>query len=117
LYLGVLLKEEQAYDEALPFLKHALQVRPGDLGVRYQIAALHLAERNYSDAQKELEAIVTEAPNFLEAHVALSALYYRLKRKADGEREQAVVAKLTAQQQAREAAQSRNENEDKAKTH
>ena len=46
LYLGVTLKEEQKYDEALGFLQHALEVRPGDLGVLFQIASLHLAERN-----------------------------------------------------------------------
>ena len=115
LYLGVLLKEEQRFDEALPLFKHALEVRPGDPGVRYQIAALHLAARNYSDAQRELEAIVTEAPNFLEAHVALSAVYYRLKRKADGDREQAIVAKLTAEEQDRNSEQARPGDEDKAK--
>src|SRR5207244_1633259 len=53
LCLGVTLKEEQKYDEALPFLKHALEVRPGDMGVLYQIASLHLAERNLDDAQRE----------------------------------------------------------------
>jgi len=104
LYLGVTLKEEQKYDEALGFLQHALEVRPGDLGVLFQIASLHLAERNFDLAQQELEALVKAAPNFLEAHVALATLYYRVKQKVDGDREQAIVAKLTAEQQAREAA-------------
>ena len=114
LCLGVTLKEEQKYDEALPFLKHALEVRPGDMGVLYQIASLHLAERNLDDAQRELEALVKSAPNFLEAHVALATLYYRLKRKKDGDREQAIVAKLTAEQQARDAAtQLQGRGEDK----
>ena len=104
LYLGVTLKEEQKYDEALGFLQHALEVRPGDLGVLFQIASLHLAERNFDLAHQELEALVKAAPNFLEAHVALATLYYRVKQKVDGDREQAIVAKLTAEQQAREAA-------------
>jgi tetratricopeptide (TPR) repeat protein len=111
LYLGVLLKGEQRYDEALPYLKHALEVRPGDAGARYQIAALHLAENDFEEAQRELEALVKVSPDFLEAHVSLATLYYRLKRKEDGDRERAIVAKLTAEKQARESAdakQSRN---------
>lgn len=117
LYLGVILKEEQNFNGALPFLEHALEVRPGDPGVRYQLASLHLAERNFDAAQKELEALVKEAPGFREAHVALATLYYRLKRKQDGDREQAIVAKLTAEEQARNSAQAQTEGKDKARTH
>ena len=115
LYLGVILKEEQRYEEALPLLKHALEVRPGDAGVLYQIAATHLAQRNFTDAQRELEALVKDSPNFLEAHVALATLYYRLKRKEDGDREQAIVEKMTAEQQARDSAASRQKSETDAK--
>jgi tetratricopeptide (TPR) repeat protein len=117
LYLGVLLKEEQNFDAALPLLQHALEVRPGDPGVRYQIASLHLAARNYDAARKELEGLVKESPTFLEAHVALATVYFRLKRKGDGDREQAIVAKLTAEQQARDAAaqlQGRGADKNKA---
>jgi tetratricopeptide (TPR) repeat protein len=105
LHLGVILKEEQQYEEALPYLKHALEVRPGDPGVLYQIAALHLAARNYPEAQRELEALVKDSPEFREAHVALATLYYRLRRKEDGDREQAIVERMTAEQQARDSAE------------
>ncbi len=116
LHLGVILKEEQKYEEALPFLKHALEVHPGDPGVLYQIAALHLAARNYADAQRELESLVKTSPEFREAHVALATLYYRLKRKEDGDREQAIVERMTAEQQARDAAeQLKKRDDDKSK--
>jgi tetratricopeptide (TPR) repeat protein len=105
LHLGVILKEEQKYEEALPYLKHALELRPGDPGVLYQIAALHLAARNYTEAQRELESLVKDSPEFREAHVALATLYYRLRRKEDGDREQAIVEKMTAEQQARDSAE------------
>jgi len=36
----------------------------------------------------------------LEAHVTLATIYYRLKRKADGERERAIVQRLNAERQA-----------------
>ena len=107
LYLGVFLKDEQRYDEALPYLQHALEVRPGDPGVQYQIAAIHLAKGDFSEAQGELEALVKASPDFLEAHVSLATLYYRLKRKQDGDRERAIVTKLTAEKQARESAEAK----------
>jgi tetratricopeptide (TPR) repeat protein len=107
LYLGVFLKEEQRYDEALPYLQHALEVRPGDPGVRYQIAAIRLAKQDYREAQRELEALVKASPDFLEAHVSLATLYYRLKRKEDGDRERAIVTRLTAEKQARESAEAK----------
>jgi hypothetical protein len=32
----------------------------------------------------------------VEAHVTLATVYYRLKRKADGDRERAIIQKLNA---------------------
>jgi hypothetical protein len=49
-----------------------------------------------------LEAIVKDSPQFTEAHVSLATVYYRLKRKEDGDRERAIVQKLNAEAQARE---------------
>jgi tetratricopeptide (TPR) repeat protein len=102
LQMGVLLRENQNYDAALQYLHHALDVRPGDLGVRYQIAAAELSLGQVERARSDLEAIVKEAPNFSEAHVSLATACYREKRKADGDRERAIVAKLLAEKQATE---------------
>ena len=71
LNLGVLLRNEQDNDRALPYLTRALGVRPGDLATRYQIASLTLARQDVAAATEMLEAIVKEAPTFVEAHVAL----------------------------------------------
>jgi tetratricopeptide (TPR) repeat protein len=102
LNLAVLLKQEQQYDEALKYLDRALQIRPGDIGVRYQQGAIHLAQGKIDDARRMFEAIVKESPQFTEAHVTLATIYYRLKRKADGDRERAIVAKLNAAAQAKQ---------------
>ena len=100
LYLGFLARQEDNFEDADRFLRRALEVRPGDLGARYQIGALHLSIGKIEDAQKELEEIVKEAPNFVEAHVSLARVYYREKRKQDGDRERATVNKLIAEAQA-----------------
>jgi tetratricopeptide (TPR) repeat protein len=97
LNLGVLLRNEQDNDRALPYLTRALGVRPGDLATRYQIASLTLARQDVPAATEMLEAIVKEAPSFVEAHVALATAYYRQQRKADGDRERAIVEQLNRQ--------------------
>ena len=92
----MLLKDEQKYDEARACLQRALVVRPGELRARYHLATIRLQEGSAEDARAELEAIVKEEPAFTEAHVALATIYYRLKRKPDGDRERAIVQKLNA---------------------
>ncbi len=51
---------------------------------------------------RELEAIVKESPRFLEAHVSLATVYYRVKRKAEADRERALVQQLNAEIQAKQ---------------
>ena len=77
-------------------------MRPGDVGVRYQLATIELSMGKVEEARAQLESLVAEAPNFTEAHVSLATVYYREKRKADGDRERAVVEKLNAEKQANE---------------
>jgi Flp pilus assembly protein TadD len=100
LQLGALLKQDQHYDEAKTLFERALLVRPGDPGVRYQMATLDLVNGNVEQACSQLEQLIKETPHFVEAHVSLATVYYRLKRKADGDRERATVLKLNAESQA-----------------
>ena len=104
LYLGVLLNQSQEYKEAAPYLARALQVRPGDPAVLYQVALAKIGTGNLTVAKTELEAIVKQSPSFLDAHVSLAQVYYRLHLKKDGDRERAIITKLNAEKQAREQA-------------
>jgi predicted Zn-dependent protease len=97
-----LLKDDKKFPEALVCLRRAMQVRPNDLGVRYQLASITLHEGKLEDARRELEAIIKESPAFTEAHVTLATVYYRLNRKLDGDRERATVLKLNAATQAKQ---------------
>jgi len=102
LYTGVILKEEQHLDEARRFFERALQARPGDPGARYQLATVYLGTGENAQALEALEALVAQSPEFIEAHVSLATVYYRLKRKADGDREREKVAELTRAAQAKQ---------------
>jgi tetratricopeptide (TPR) repeat protein len=102
LRMGVVLREDEDYEGAMSYLMRALRVRPGDLKVRYQIAEVKLAQGKVEDARREFESILKGAPNFVAAHVSLTTIYYLQKRKADGDRERALVTQLNAAaQQAR----------------
>ncbi len=102
LHLGTLSRLDQDYDHALPYLVRAAAARPSDLATQYQIALVMLAQDKTDEARKELEAVVNASPGFTEAHVSLATVYYREKRKEDGDRERAIVQKLNADRQAQQ---------------
>jgi tetratricopeptide (TPR) repeat protein len=102
LQLGAISRQEQNYEQARQYLARALKVRPADPGARYQLAVIAVDEGKPEVARQILEFLVKESPQFTEAHVSLSLVYYRLKRPADGKREQEIVQKLTAEEQAKQ---------------
>ena len=102
LNIGALLRQEQSYEEARPYLVKALTLRPGDPAVRYQLAALDLGHRTSGRRAEGSGGITRQEPRFLEAHVTLATVYYRLKRKPDGDRERAIVQKLNEEIQAQQ---------------
>lgn len=100
LNLGVLAKQNQDYADARQYLERALLARPGDPGVRYQLATLELATGELEPARKRLEGLIQESPDFAEAHASLATVYYRLERPDDAERERTLAGKLTSDRQA-----------------
>ena len=102
LQLGTLYRLDQKYDLAMTYLKRAQAVRPDDLALRHAMAATFLSLGEADKARELLEAVVKEAPTFVDGHVLLATTYYRLKRKEDGDRERALIDKLTAENQAKQ---------------
>lgn len=102
--LGNLYRMDQRHDQALVYLGRAADVRPEDVGVKHGLAAAHLGRGDAERARELLEAVVTEAPDFVEAHALLATAYYRLKRREDGDRQRQIVQRLNAANQARQPA-------------
>ena len=102
LQLGAMAKQEQNYGQARKYFERAAETRPGDPGVRYQLALLSVDEGALDKARQTLEGLVKESPQFLEAHVTLALVYYRLKRPEDSKREREIVQRLTAEAQAKQ---------------
>ncbi|HEX6719543.1 MAG TPA: tetratricopeptide repeat protein [Pyrinomonadaceae bacterium] len=102
LFLGMLLRQEKQFDEALQYETRAVHLRPRDQFARFQLAAVYAGLSKTDDARLLLEGVVKEFPDFVEARALLSSVYYRLNRKADGDREKAIVDKLHSEQQAKQ---------------
>jgi tetratricopeptide (TPR) repeat protein len=77
----------------------AASVRPGDPAALYQVGALELQLGRTEEAREVLEQVAEKAPEFAEAHVSLATVYYRLKRKEDGDRHRAIAEKLSEKAQ------------------
>lgn len=102
LFLGMLMRQDKLFNEAFEYESRAVRLRPRDQYARFQLAAVYSALAKTEEARTLLEGVVKEFPDFVEARALLSNVYYRLNRKEDGDREKAVVAKLNAEQQAKE---------------
>jgi cytochrome c-type biogenesis protein CcmH/NrfG len=100
--MGVLLKKDQKLDEARDFLKRALTLRPNEPNARFFLASIDVSQGKLNEALPLLEQLVKDAADFVQAHVMLATVYYRMRRKADGDREQAMVNKLNAERQAKQ---------------
>lgn len=103
LYLGTIRLEQRNLDEAQPLLELALQLRPNWPFARLQMAKLNELKGRLQQAEDILEDLERSDPNWIEPHVALAAIYYRLKRPADGAREREIVQRLEAERQRRDA--------------
>ena len=86
LNLAVLLKQDQEYEGARKLLDRALRVRPGHGSALCQLAAIELWTGKLEQARAGWNGISSRSRSF-----------YRLKRKEDGDREKALVQKLTAE--------------------
>jgi tetratricopeptide (TPR) repeat protein len=99
LYLGAILYKRRDLEEAKPYLDRAIRLNPKDSMARYEAAMLKSTSGDYENAAKELEQLTKDDPDWLEPHVELAALYYRLHRPDDGARERQIVDHINAKQQ------------------
>ncbi len=101
LFLGIYLyKHLQQYDEALQLFERALEVRPADVDVRYHMGLVFLLKDDQDRALALLEGVIREVPDYMEGHVALARLYFRLGRREEAQREREIVERLRAERDA-----------------
>jgi len=102
LQLGHLRARAQRFSEASAYLERAAAIRPTDLAARKLLADLRMQTGRTEEAIAIYEALVNEAPEFVEAHVQLATAYNRVKRPDDAQRHRRIVEKLNAAAQERQ---------------
>lgn len=81
--------------EAESYLRKAVKLRPRHPQTCYQLAKLLWAKSKSPDSAALLEQAVQSQPAYREAHYLLATVYQSLGRRADAQREFAVVKKLS----------------------
>jgi tetratricopeptide (TPR) repeat protein len=97
--MGTVLIVQRDLEGARTHLEKALKLRPADKLAHYQMGRLERAAGNIEAAVRHLELVVRADPDWPQPHIELSALYFRLNRPEDGERERAIFDKLNAKGQ------------------
>ena len=98
LHLGAVLYSQRTLDTARAHLERALEIDPSSSLALYELALVKRAEGQVEAAVEDLEKAVRETPEWVEPHVELAALYYRLHRLEDGARENRIVDRLAEEQ-------------------
>ena len=108
LWLGTLLRQQGQLTEAHSRLERAIQLRPKDILVRYQLALQCSAEGDDKRAAVLLESLIKDAPEYTEAHRSLSTIYFRIGRVAAGREQRKVAEAMDAAIQAQDQERGRN---------
>ena len=98
LNLGSVLYSQRKLDAAREHLERALELAPASSQALYDLALVERAQGHMEAAVKDLEKVVGKDPQWLEPHVELAALYYRLNRPQDGAKEKQIVDRLVSEQ-------------------
>ncbi len=99
LYLGIIRFDNHDLENARPLLELALRIHPQDPLTRLEVARLRNMDGNAEEALSILESLEKSDPNWLDPHVDLAAIYYKLHRPEDGQRERDTVKRLQDIQQ------------------
>lgn len=99
LYDGLYRMQKGEFVEARALFEMALELQPESPLARVKMAQLDGMTGKYTEAVTALEKLEKETPNWLDPHVQLASLYYKLHRPEDGQRERGIVERIEAEQQ------------------
>ena len=99
LYLGGIYYFRRNLDQAKLHLTRALELQPNSAQAQYELALVARTEGHLDVALKYLETLVRQSPDWLQPHVELASLYYRLHRPEEGAKERHIVDGMMATQQ------------------
>jgi tetratricopeptide (TPR) repeat protein len=100
--LSWIYRENGRPEEAAVLLRRALELKPDDAGMLFQLASLTQAQGQKEEAVRLLERVVTEKPDYTPAHVLLARLYFQLKQMDNARREREIINRLNLEEQSRQ---------------
>jgi tetratricopeptide (TPR) repeat protein len=100
---GWLCREDGRLDEASVLLKRALDLKPNDSGILFQLAQIAKSREFFPEAAALLESVIARRPDFTPAHILLAQTYNKLKRFSDAEQERSVIDRLNAEEQKKQS--------------
>ncbi|MFY9227270.1 MAG: tetratricopeptide repeat protein, partial [Blastocatellia bacterium] len=92
--LGKILNSVNKYQEALPYLARAKQLTPQDKEVSLTYALALLNNGIIEEAKIELESLIKENPNLLEAHNYLGIVYLNLQLYTQAQKQFEITLKI-----------------------
>lgn len=95
--MAAVLNLERDVDGAERHAKRALELNPSSPLARYELARVQRSKGDIEDAVRNFEQVIAAEPDWLRPHIELAALYYKLSRGEDGQRERAIVDKMYMQ--------------------
>lgn len=96
LTLGAVLNTERDLEGSRKHLERAVELDPASTLALYALARMKRTQGEIEAAVKDFEQVVRKDPKWAQPHVELAALYFRLNRQADGERERAAFDRLNS---------------------
>jgi tetratricopeptide (TPR) repeat protein len=99
LYLGTIRLNQRDFESARPLLDLAVELQPKAPLPRFEMAKLNGMTGRYAEAAATLEDLEKTDPDWLDPHVELATIYYKLNRPEDGQREREIVQRIEASQQ------------------
>lgn len=106
-YMGRIKRLGNDPEAAKKFLAKAQSSRPGDPSIAYEYAVFAMEDKDYAKAEKLLEGVLNEVPDYTDAHVLLAEVDYKLHKPDEARRERAIVEALNKQAQEEETAQGK----------
>jgi Flp pilus assembly protein TadD len=99
LYMGAILYKARDITGARKYLEKARNLDSSSAMVNYELGLIESASGELDRAVADLQSAAKPDPTWLEPHVQLAALYYKLHRPEEGAKEREIVDRLTAEQQ------------------
>jgi tetratricopeptide (TPR) repeat protein len=95
--LAAILNLERDIDGAQRHAEKALELKPSSALARYELARVQRSRGEIQQAVANFEKVIAAEPDWLRPHIELAALYYRLERPEDGQRERDIVDRMYMQ--------------------